>query len=58
MAKMLSCREVDMDCDFAARGDTEEEIMTQAANHACRDHGFEAIPPEVIEKVKAAIRDE
>ncbi len=58
MAKVLTCREVGMDCDFVARGNTEEEIMAQAASHARRDHGFETIPPEVVEKVKAAIHDE
>ena len=58
MAKVLTCREVGMDCDFVARGNSEEEIMVQAATHARKDHGFENIPPEVVEKVKAAIRDE
>ena len=58
MAKVLTCREVGMDCDFVARGDSEDEIMAQAAVHAQKDHGFETIPPEVIEKVKAAIHDE
>jgi predicted small metal-binding protein len=47
-----------MDCDFVARGNSEEEIMAQAAAHAQKDHGFTSIPPEVIEKVKAAIHDE
>ena len=58
MAKVLTCREVGMDCDFVARGSSEEEIMAKAAQHAKQDHGFESIPPEVVEKVKAAIRDE
>ena len=58
MAKVLTCREVGMDCDFVARGSSEEEIMAKAAQHAKQDHGLESIPPEVVEKVKAAIRDE
>jgi predicted small metal-binding protein len=58
MTKVLTCREVGMDCDFVARGNTEEEIMAQAAAHARKDHGFETIPPDVAEKVKAAIHDE
>ena len=58
MTKVLTCREVGMDCDFVARGNSEEEILAQAAKHAQKDHGFESIPPEVIEKVKAAIHDE
>ena len=58
MAKVLTCREVGMDCDFVARGNTEEEILAQAAAHAQHDHGFTDIPAEVLEKVKAAIHDE
>lgn len=58
MAKVLTCREVGMDCDFVARGNSEEEILARAAAHAQKDHGFASIPPEVIEKVKAAIHDE
>jgi len=58
MTKVLTCREVGMDCDFVARGDNEEQIMAQAANHARKDHGLDSIPPEVMEKVKAAIHDE
>jgi predicted small metal-binding protein len=58
MAKVLTCREVGMDCDFVARGNSEEEILAQAVVHAQKDHGFTSIPPEVIEKVKAAIHDE
>ena len=58
MAKVRTCREVGMDCDFVARGNSEEEILAQAAAHAQKDHGFTSIPPEVIEKVKAAIHDE
>ncbi|HEY3703807.1 MAG TPA: DUF1059 domain-containing protein [Terracidiphilus sp.] len=58
MAKVLSCREVGMDCDFVAHGNSEEEIMAQAAVHARTDHGMQDIPPEVADKVRAAIRDE
>ena len=58
MAKVLTCREVGMDCDFVARCDSEEEILAQAAAHAQHDHGFADIPAEVLEKVKAAIHDE
>jgi len=58
MAKILSCREVGVDCDFVARGATEEEILEKAREHARKDHGYEGIPPELEAKVKAAIRDE
>jgi predicted small metal-binding protein len=50
MAKVLTCREVGLDCDFVARGNSEKEILSQAAAHAQKDHGFTSIPPAVIER--------
>ncbi len=58
MAKVLRCRDVGIDCDFEARGESVEEIMAHAAKHAKEDHGMDDIPPEVVEKVKEAIHDE
>lgn len=58
MAKVLTCRDVGVDCDFVARGATEEEVLEKARAHAASDHGFADIPPELVDKAKAAIRDE
>jgi len=46
-----------MDCDFVAHGESEDQIMAQAAEHARKDHGMESIPEEVVAKVKAAIHE-
>ena len=58
MTKVLRCRDVGVDCDFVARGATEDEVMAKAEEHACTDHGFTGIPPELADKVKASIHDE
>jgi predicted small metal-binding protein len=58
MAKTMSCRDVGPDCDFVARGESEEEIMSQVAEHARDAHGLDEVPPELAEKAKAAIKDE
>ncbi len=58
MTKILRCRDVGVDCDFVARGATLDEVVEKAKEHACSDHGFQAIPPELASKVMAAIRDE
>jgi predicted small metal-binding protein len=58
MAKVLRCRDVGMECDYTAHGETEEEIMQQAAEHVRTVHGMEEAPPEVVEKVRAAIHEE
>jgi predicted small metal-binding protein len=38
----VSCREVGMDCDYVCKGETEEEIMKNAEQHAVQDHHFKA----------------
>ena len=58
MAKVLKCKDVGMDCDFVARGETEEEILKQAAKHAGATHGMTEMSDEVLAKVRAAIHDE
>jgi predicted small metal-binding protein len=57
MPKTLSCRDVGVDCDFQATGNTNEEILAKAAEHAKLAHGFDDIPPELLDKVQAAIKD-
>ena len=58
MPKTLNCRDVGVDCDFVAKGETEEEIMEKAAQHAREKHGYEEIPPELAAKARAAIKEE
>ncbi len=58
MAKVISCRDVGMDCDFKASGGSVEEVMRAAAQHAKEAHGVDAIPPELAGIVLAAIHDE
>jgi predicted small metal-binding protein len=58
MAKTVSCRDVGADCDFVARGNSEEEVLRQVAEHARTDHQMSEIPAEMRDKVVAAIRDE
>ncbi len=58
MTKVLYCKDIGFDCGFVARAESEEELLQRAAQHAERDHGITELPPEVIERVRAAIRDE
>ena len=57
MAKILNCRDVGPDCDASFTGETEEEIMAQAVEHAKTDHGFDEIPPELADKARGAIQE-
>lgn len=58
MAKVMRCADVVGTCDFVARGDSEQEILEQAAEHARSAHDVTEITPELAEKVRGAIRDE
>ena len=58
MPKIVRCRDVGMDCDFEARGETEQDVLDQCAEHAKSAHGMDGIPPELAQKVHASIRDE
>ena len=56
MAKVLRCGELFPGCSIEARGDTEDDILKQAAEHVRRDHGVSQIDAATLAKVKAAIR--
>ena len=58
MGKVLKCRDVGVDCDFEAHGETVEQILQQAAEHAKGCHLGVQITPELQAKIKAAIKDE
>ena len=58
MTRKMSCRDVGPDCDFVARGETDDEVMGQVAEHARTAHSMDEVPPEMAAKAKAAIRDE
>ncbi len=56
MAKELRCGDIMPGCDYVAKGETEQEIMTQAAEHARDKHGLNEIDEETAEKVRSKIR--
>ena len=56
MAKQLRCRDVGLNCDFEARGATDEEVLQKAVVHARIVHELPDVPPELATRVRAAIR--
>jgi predicted small metal-binding protein len=58
MSKILRCNDVVGNCDFVARGETEQDILQQAAAHARTAHQVSEITPELADKVRSAIQDE
>lgn len=58
MSKVMRCNDVVGTCDFVARGESEQEILQQASDHARTAHQVNEVTPELADKVRSAIRDE
>jgi predicted small metal-binding protein len=56
--KTVICREAGFDCDHVVKGETEEEVMKNGADHAMKVHGMkeEDMTPELKKKIKGLIR--
>ena len=59
MGKMVECAKIDPSsgCKHVVRGKTDEEVMRNVMEHA-KEHGIREVTPELMAKVKGAIRDE
>jgi len=59
MGKIIECAKVDPSsgCAHVIRGKTEDEVLRNAAEHA-KQHGIRQVTPELMARVKGAIRDE
>jgi predicted small metal-binding protein len=56
--KQLGCLDVDpkAGCAFQVRAETEDEVMRLAGEHAKVAHKVSSLPPDMVAKVKAAIK--
>jgi predicted small metal-binding protein len=52
----FKCSDTGMTCPFETSADTEEELMGKIARHAKEAHGMDPVSPEMMEKVKKAIK--
>jgi predicted small metal-binding protein len=57
MAKVLRCGDLMPGCNFVAEGKDVAEVLAKGAEHAKKDHGIASIPPDMVAKVQAAIKD-
>jgi len=55
--KDFHCRDVGNNCDFVARGQTNDEILKQVGKHAENDHQMK-VTPDMSKKVEGLIHDE
>lgn len=56
--KTLTCSDAGFDCATAIKGDTEDEIMGKAGEHAMKEHNMKAedMTPELTQKIRGLIR--
>lgn len=57
MTKTLKCGDLMPGCDFVAQGESEEDILRQAAAHAKEAHGIDEVTDELVAQVRAKISD-
>jgi predicted small metal-binding protein len=59
MGKMVECAKVDPSsgCKHVVRGKNEEEVLRNVMEHA-KQHGIREATPDLMARVKAAMRDE
>ncbi len=58
MSKTYTCRDVGVDCDWNTSGETKDEVMAKIQAHAAQVHPTIELTPELVEKVRDAIKDE
>lgn len=56
MAHVLACGDVITGCSAVLTGPSESKLLQQVADHAEAEHGITEITPEVLDAVRAAIR--
>jgi len=57
MAKQLACGDVMPGCTYVTKADDEADLLQQVAKHASEAHGVKQITPDLLAKVKAAVKE-
>ena len=55
--KQFACGTVVDGCDGVVTGETEEDVLAAAAQHAADAHGMTEVPPDVVGAIRAGITD-
>ncbi len=56
MPKVLKCGDVVVGCSTVLEGQDDAEVIRKATEHAKTVHRMATIPPDVANKIKAAIK--
>jgi len=53
---LFKCKDIGTKCKFEVKTENQDEMMPIIALHAEKSHNLKEIPPEMVEKVKKAIK--
>ena len=57
MKKSLDCRDMGMECDVVLEGETDDEVMDKAREHAASAHNLTNLPPRLEAKCRETIKE-
>jgi predicted small metal-binding protein len=52
----FKCKDMGMKCGFEVKDANQDEMMEIIALHAKKSHNMTQLPPDMVEKVKKAIK--
>lgn len=55
--KQFACGDVVTGCQAVLRGETEDDVLGQVAEHARTEHQMTEVPPELADKVRSRITE-
>ena len=55
--KQFACGQVVPGCDGVVTGETEDDVLAAAAQHAASAHGMSEVPDEVVTAIRAGITE-
>jgi len=55
--KVLSCKDIGVNCDYEARGATVEDVLKKATEHARKDHQIGKVTEEYLSSWRKKIHE-
>lgn len=52
----FECKDIGLDCGWKATAKNDDALMKKITQHAKKDHGMKEFSPDMVQKVKGAIK--
>jgi predicted small metal-binding protein len=57
MTRVLHCADAGFECDKTIEGESDDEVMSKAADHAREAHGLDEVDEETSAKLRSLIHE-